>query len=91
MIGVEDVHAAARRIAGRVRRTPVMEADPAEFVPEGRTAPARLWLKLEHTQHTGSFKTRGALNRVLSAAEAGRLPEAGVIAASGGNAGLAVA
>jgi threonine dehydratase len=91
VIGVEEVREAARRIAGRARRTPVMEVDPAEFIPEGQAAPARLWLKLEHTQHTGSFKTRGALNRVLSAAEAGKLPDAGVIAASGGNAGLAVA
>jgi threonine dehydratase len=61
-----------------VLRTPVLRLD-------------RLWLKLEQLQHTGSFKTRGAFNRVLAAAEAGGLPEAGVIAASGGNAGLAFA
>jgi threonine dehydratase len=48
-------------------------------------------LKLEHLQHTGSFKARGALNRVLAAAERGELGPAGVVAASGGNAGLAVA
>jgi threonine dehydratase len=91
MIGVAEVQDAERRIAGRVRRTPVMEADPADFVPDGTAAPARLWLKLEHTQHTGTFKARGAFNRVLSAAENGHLTEAGVIAASGGNAGLAIA
>jgi threonine dehydratase len=48
-------------------------------------------LKLEQLQHTGSFKARGALNRVLAAAERGELGPAGVVAASGGNAGLAVA
>jgi threonine dehydratase len=50
-----------------------------------------LWLKLEQLQHTGSFKARGAFNRVLAAVEEAGLPEAGVIAASGGNAGLACA
>jgi threonine dehydratase len=74
-----DIEAAAARISGYVRTTPVLEAGPG------------LWLKLEQTQHTGSFKPRGAFNRILSAAESGALPEAGVIAASGGNAGLAVA
>jgi threonine dehydratase len=44
-------------------------------------------LKLEHLQHTGSFKPRGTFNRLLSHA----VPDAGVIAASGGNHGLAVA
>ncbi|GAA3931968.1 threonine/serine dehydratase [Actinomadura viridis] len=91
MITLSDVRDAAARIEGRVRRTPVMEADPAAFVPEGAEAPARLWLKLELTQHTGSFKARGAFNRVLAAVEEGRLPGAGVVTASGGNAGLAVA
>ncbi|GAA3697940.1 threonine/serine dehydratase [Nonomuraea antimicrobica] len=72
----EDVRAAARRIAGHVLRTPVLEIAPG------------LWLKLELLQHSGSFKVRGAFNRMLSA---GELPESGVIAASGGNHGLAVA
>jgi len=79
MISADDVHAAGRRIDGRVRRTPVFEA-----------APDRVF-KLEYVQHTGSFKARGALNNVLAAAERGALGPAGVIAASGGNAGLAVA
>ncbi len=57
-------------------RTPVIE------IADG------LWLKLELLQHSGSFKVRGAFNRMLSA---GELPESGVIAASGGNHGLAVA
>ncbi len=50
-----------------------------------------VWLKLEHLQHTGSFKARGALNRVRDAAERGQIGPAGVVAASGGNAGLAFA
>jgi threonine dehydratase len=78
MISRTDVEAARLRVGGRIRRTPVMQ-------DQG------LWLKLEQLQHTGSFKARGAFNRVLSAAEQGGLPEAGVIAASGGNAGQAFA
>jgi threonine dehydratase len=81
-----DVHAAAARIAGHIRVTPVTEADPGTFPPA-----ARVWLKLEQLQHTGSFKARGAFNRILSAAEQGMIPATGVVAASGGNAGLAVA
>jgi threonine dehydratase len=86
MIDLAEVEAAARRIDGRVRRTPVLAVEGGTF--GGVTAPT--WLKLEYLQHTGSFKTRGAMNRLLSAAEAGELG-AGVVAASGGNAGLAVA
>jgi threonine dehydratase len=78
MVTRVDVEAAAARIAGRVRRTPVLAAGGP-------------LLKLEFTQHTGSFKARGAFNRLLAAAEAGQLPAAGVVAASGGNAGLAFA
>jgi threonine dehydratase len=76
-----DVQRAAARIAGRVRRTPVFEV----------CEPGPLLLKLEYLQHSGSFKARGAFNRILAAAEAGELSDAGVIAASGGNAGLAFA
>jgi threonine dehydratase len=86
MITSSDVRAAAARIAGHVRVTPLTEADRGAFPPA-----ARVWLKLEQLQHTGSFKARGAFNRILSAAEQGALPAAGVVAASGGNAGLAVA
>lgn len=86
MITSSDVRAAAVRIAGHVRVTPLVEADQRAFPPA-----ARVWLKLEQLQHTGSFKARGAFNRILSAAEQGMLPAAGVVAASGGNAGLAVA
>jgi len=77
-----DAEAAAVRLAGHVRPTPVIEAGAGSFgVEQGLT------LKLELMQHTGSFKPRGAFNRVLSA----DVPEAGVIAASGGNHGAAVA
>jgi threonine dehydratase len=69
---------AEQRIAGRVRRTPVLDTGPVIF-------------KLEYLQHAGSFKTRGMLNQILAGAERGALPEAGIIAASGGNAGLAAA
>jgi threonine dehydratase len=86
MTTTADVHAAAARIAGHIRVTPVTEADPGTFPPAGR-----VWLKLEQLQHTGTFKARGALNRILSAAEQGMIPAAGVVAASGGNAGIAVA
>lgn len=86
MMTSSEVHAAAARIAGYVRATPLTEADQGTFPPAGR-----VWLKLEQLQHTGSFKVRGAFNRILSAAEHDMLPAAGVVAASGGNAGLAVA
>jgi len=84
MITGSDVDSAATRIAGYVRATPLIEA--GAFPPAGT-----VWLKLEQLQHTGCFKVRGALNRILSAAERAELPAAGVVAASGGNAGLAVA
>jgi len=83
VIAHSDVQAAARRIAGHVRRTPLIEIEPG---PAGR-----MWLKLELAQHTGSFKARGAFNHVLAARDEGRLPDTGVVAASGGNAGLAFA
>jgi threonine dehydratase len=75
-----EIESASSRIAGHVRRTPMAEIEPGA-----------LWFKLEQLQHSGSFKARGAFNRILSAAEAGALPVTGVVAASGGNAGLAVA
>jgi threonine dehydratase len=86
MITTEDVEAAARRIAGRVRRTPVAEIEAGAF-----GTPAPIWLKLEYLQHSGSFKARGAVNRLRAAAGRGDLGAAGVVAASGGNHGLAVA
>jgi threonine dehydratase len=78
-VGAEDVREAADRIAGRVRRTPVLEL--------GEMHGASVVAKLELLQHTGSFKPRGAFNKLLSS----EVPPAGVIAASGGNFGSAVA
>lgn len=81
-----DIAAAAARIAPFVRRTPLLE------VPAGELGLGfHMVLKLELLQHAGSFKPRGAFNRILTAREAGELPAAGVIAASGGNHGAAVA
>lgn len=73
-----DIAAAAHRIGSRVRRTPVITVEAGGL---------EVTLKLELLQHAGSFKPRGAFNRLL----AGPVPEAGVIAASGGNHGAAVA
>ncbi len=81
----DDIRAAALRIAGRVRVTPIMQVAASEFDLSMANA---LTLKLELLQHVGSFKPRGAFNRVLAA---GPLPEAGLVAASGGNHGAAVA
>ncbi|WP_433648933.1 threonine/serine dehydratase [Micromonospora zamorensis] len=82
MVNRSDVEAAAALVQGRVRETPVIAVDGADLGVSGQ-----LSLKLELHQHTGSFKPRGAFNRMLQ----GSLPPAGVIAASGGNHGLAVA
>ena len=77
-----DVEAARERIVGRVRHTPVLDVGDA-FGGQG-------WFKLEYLQHTGSFKARGAFNRILTASEEGALdPAVGIVVASGGNAGLA--
>jgi threonine dehydratase len=76
------IEEAADRIAGRARVTPVIDWSLA--VGDRRID---VTLKLELLQHVGSFKPRGAFNRILSAAEAPKL----VVAASGGNHGLAVA
>jgi threonine dehydratase len=81
-IGPREVEAAAARIAGRVRETPVMTLEL------GALGEGDVTLKLELVQHTGSFKARGAFNRVLGE---GPLPAAGVVAASGGNHGAAAA
>jgi len=77
-----DINTAERRIAQYVRRTPVIEVEGSEF---GLSHPVEL--KLELLQHTGSFKPRGAFNNLLSR----EVPASGVVAASGGNHGAAVA
>ncbi len=67
-----------------IRRTPILEVDPADFGLEGL---GRLTFKLEYLQHAGSFKARGAFTHLLTR----DAPNAGVVAASGGNHGAAVA
>lgn len=78
------IRAAAATVAGEVRRTPLIPADH-----DKRPLGAETWLKLECLQVTGSFKARGAINtlRSLPPEEIRR----GIITASGGNHGLAVA
>lgn len=70
-------------IAPHIRRTPVVSMTGADF----GLSPFPLTLKLEHLQHAGSFKTRGAFANLLTR----HPPKAGVVAASGGNHGAAVA
>ncbi|MEQ1770774.1 MAG: threonine/serine dehydratase [Devosia sp.] len=87
MIGLGDIEAARRRIAGNVRETPVMHATALrDGVGNGDF---ELWLKLELLQATGSFKARGATNKLLSLDKAALAR--GVVTASGGNHGLATA
>ena len=85
MIELAEIAAAARRIAPHVRRTPLLDMGP---LPGGDSG-SRLLLKLENLQVTGSFKARGATNKVLTLpAERVSL---GLVTASGGNHGLGVA
>ncbi len=77
-----DIDLAAKRIASLVRRTPAMTVPGSELGTSGTIS-----LKLELTQHSGSFKARGAANFVLHR----EIGPAGVVAASGGNHGAAVA
>ena len=70
-------------IRSYIRRTPVIATDGSEFgMPAGS-----LMLKLELLQHSGSFKARGAFTNLLTR----EIPKAGIVAASGGNHGAAVA
>ena len=78
-----DVEAAQERLGTKVRRTPVIRIDANQL---SASHPA-FWLKLESLQATGAFKARGALNSMLAIT----IPPSGVIAASGGNHGQAVA
>ena len=78
-----DVEAAQERLGTKVRRTPVIRIDANQL---SASHPA-FWLKLESLQATGAFKARGALNSLLAIT----IPPCGVIAASGGNHGQAVA
>jgi threonine dehydratase len=82
MISHADIDIAAQRITNHVRTTPILSLENGAWGLD-----AHIVLKLELMQHTGSFKPRGAFNRILSQ----QVPPAGVIAASGGNHGVAVA
>jgi threonine dehydratase len=84
MVEPRDVVRAARAVAGVARETPVL---PAKRL--ARQVGGELWLKLENLQVTGSFKVRGAVNRLSALTDAER--EAGVLAASAGNHAQAVA
>jgi threonine dehydratase len=75
---------AANRIASYIRETPL---DYSPYFSE--LTGANVYLKLENLQHTGSFKLRGAFNKLLSLSEEDR--EAGGVAASSGNHGAAIA
>jgi threonine dehydratase len=79
----ESIVAAQRRISRDVRHTPLWRLPGAALGLDV----AELWLKLEHMQVGGSFKARGMFNRMRALP----IPTAGVVIASGGNAGIAVA
>lgn len=78
--GITRTH---RLIQPHIRRTPTVQVDAADF----GLGSGRIVLKLELLQHAGSFKTRGAFANLLTRA----VPAVGVVAASGGNHGAAVA
>jgi threonine dehydratase len=79
----ERIAATEKTIRPYIRRTPVIEVSGGDFgLPDFPLA-----CKLELLQHTGSFKPRGAFNNLLTR----QVPAAGVVAASGGNHGVAVA
>ena len=79
----DAIRATREAIAPHVRQTPTIEVDGRELGLD----PCTVVLKLEHLQHTGSFKARGAFANLLLR----DVPDAGVAAASGGNHGAAVA
>ncbi|HEX7318032.1 MAG TPA: threonine/serine dehydratase [Pyrinomonadaceae bacterium] len=83
VIGRSQIEDAGRLISPYIRRTPVIDIDASDFGLD----PARLSFKLELLQHSGSFKVRGAFANLLTH----DIPRAGVVAASGGNHGAAVA
>jgi threonine dehydratase len=85
-VGGAEIEAAWERIRDHVRETPVLRAQPLRRDP---TPGATLWLKLENLQVTGSFKARGATNKLLSLPPSER--SRGLVTASGGNHGLGVA
>jgi threonine dehydratase len=83
MIGRDDIAGVERIIRPFIRQTPTIDVSGIEF----GLSPNQIRLKLELLQHSGSFKARGAFANLLTR----QIPKAGVVAASGGNHGAAVA
>src|SRR5213595_3655092 len=83
-VTIDDIRAAAKRIAGAVEPTPFVHSRTLS-----KLTGAEIFLKFENLQFTASFKERGALNKLLSLSEAARTR--GVIAMSAGNHAQAVA
>src|SRR3979411_2520113 len=83
-VTIDDIRAAAKRIAGAVERTPFVHSRTLS-----KLTGAEIFLKFENLQFTASFKERGALNKLLSLSEAER--KRSVIAMSAGNHAQAVA
>ena len=83
LVNPEQIERCETVIRPYIRRTPVIDIDAADI----GLGPGRLSLKLELFQHSGCFKTRGAFANLLTR----EVPAAGVVAASGGNHGAAVA
>src|SRR5580704_13261216 len=82
-ISTDRIRSTYALLAPHIRRTPVIEVDGADFSMNSGT----MYLKLESLQHAGSFKPRGAFTNLLTR----EVPDVGVVAASGGNHGAAVA
>lgn len=78
IVGLSDIQKAAERIAGKVRHTPVLRGDKLDSL-----LGAEVYFKPENLQITGSFKIRGATNKILSLSEEDRAK--GIIASSSGN------
>lgn len=93
MLELDQVEAARRRIEAFVRRTPLIPWTPGGFTERGGGAP--VWLKAENLQVTGAFKARGAMNRLVALREEHTRhtgePVRGVVTASSGNHGQALA
>ena len=80
-VSIDDIHHAQTRIAASIERTPCLQSQTLSAI-----VGTELWLKFENLQYTGSFKGRGARNRLLDVADG-----CGVIAMSAGNHGQGVA
>ncbi|MDR1048818.1 MAG: pyridoxal-phosphate dependent enzyme, partial [Synergistaceae bacterium] len=78
MFGIANVKEAKGRLSGLVRHTPLLRADKLDALVD-----AEVYLKPENLQLTGSFKIRGAMNKILSLSDEER--SRGIIASSSGN------